>query len=248
LGGYGTVKEVVQRTMDAISRGMLIECGDSMEKWSRAEVKVFVREFVDQRFPTIVALNKIDMPDSDKNIAAIMRRYKRQGSGGSKRDGIDEDNIVLTSALSECLLRKLAKQKFVKYTTGSDDFTTKDDGDEELRDLDEKSRRRLGNLRDLVLFRYGSTGVQEVIVKAVEALGFVPVFPVKGLGRDVPFRDCVLVPPGTTVRELARKLHHRLDANYAGAETVGGIQLAEDDLIVPGKNNIIKILTTAGSG
>lgn len=34
---------------------------------------------------------------------------------------------------------------------------------------------------DLVLYRYGSTGVQEVLEKAVEMLGVVPVFPVKNL-------------------------------------------------------------------
>ncbi|KAJ2629884.1 hypothetical protein H4R22_003053, partial [Coemansia sp. RSA 1290] len=123
-----------------------------------------------------------------------------------------------------------------------------------LRELDDKARRRLDNIRDLVLFRYGSTGVQDVIVRAVEAVGFVPVFPVKSVvnfgasssdSSSAAFQDCVLVRPGTTVREFARKMHNQLDVNYAGAETVGGLQLAEDDAIVAGKNNIIKIATTA---
>ncbi|KAJ2770056.1 hypothetical protein IWQ56_002312 [Coemansia nantahalensis] len=246
LGGYGTAREVVQRTVDAVARGALIESGESLEKWAPADLREFVREFVDQRFPTIVALNKIDMPDADKNIAAILRRYKRQ-PGRPLRDGISEDNIVLTSALSECLLRKLARQKFIAYATGDDDFRTSED-DAELRALDDKTQRRLNNLRDLVLFRYGSTGVQDVITRAVESVGLVPAFPVKSFSGDAVLRDCVLVRPGTTVRELARRLHHQLDENYAGAETVGAIQLAEDEPIVAGKTNIIRILTAGGAG
>ncbi|KAJ2359344.1 hypothetical protein IWW50_000135 [Coemansia erecta] len=254
LGGYGTPREVVQRAMDVVVRSGAIAAKDDMPQWTLDDVRVFVGVFLDQRFPTIVALNKIDMPDAGKNISAILKRYRSQ-PGAVLRDGVSEDNIVLTSALSECFLRRMAKQGYIEYTTGDDDFTSKDDDPEktELKELDDKARRRLGNIRDLVLFRYGSTGVQDVIVRAVEALGFVPVFPVKSVvnfgasasdATSAAFQDCVLVRPGTTVREFARKLHNRLDMEYAGAETVGGIQLAEDDVIVAGKNNIIKIATT----
>lgn len=34
---------------------------------------------------------------------------------------------------------------------------------------------------DLVLYRYGSTGVQDVLVRAIEMLGVIPVYPVKNL-------------------------------------------------------------------
>ncbi|KAJ2495501.1 hypothetical protein GGI11_008413, partial [Coemansia sp. RSA 2049] len=102
-----------------------------------------------------------------------------------------------------------------------------------------RTQRRLDNISDLVLFRYGSTGVQDVIVRAVEVRGFVPVFPVKSFSI---FPECILVRPGTTVREFARRLHSDIDRAYAGAETVGAIQLAEDDAIVASKNNIIRFM------
>jgi ribosome-binding ATPase YchF (GTP1/OBG family) len=66
--------------------------------------------------------------------------------------------------------------------------------------MDEKLKGRLENLRDMVLFRFGSTGVVQVLTRAGELLGLVPVFPVKNVhtygatsadGRV--FRDCVLV-------------------------------------------------------
>ncbi|KAJ2849387.1 hypothetical protein IWW36_002660 [Coemansia brasiliensis] len=255
LAGYGTTRDIVQRAMDTVVRLQLIEARDDISQWSTEDLRRFVGVFLDQRFPTIVALNKIDMPDADKNIAAILKRYRRQPNV-VLRDGVSEENIVLTSALSECFLRRMVKQRFIEYTTGDDDFKSLDDDPAltELRELDDKARRRLDNIRDLVLFRYGSTGVQEVIVRAVEAVGFVPVYPVKSVvnfgasstdSSSAAFQDCVLVRPGTTVREFARKMHNQLDVNFAGAETVGNLQLAEDDVIVAGKNNIIKITTTA---
>ncbi|KAJ2781750.1 hypothetical protein GGI15_003134 [Coemansia interrupta] len=252
LAGYGTRREVVQRALDGVAGAVDAQ----LEQWDAAALRRFIGEFLDVRFPTIVALNKIDMPDADKNIAAILRRYRRPAAAPVSgrpmlRDGVSEGNIVLTSALAECFLRKMAAQKYIAYATGDDDFQTQGEaGGEGLRPMDDKVRRRVENIRDLVLFRYGSTGVQDVVGRAVEALGYVAVFPVKSLvnfgAPGGAFRDCVLVRPGTTVREFARKLHSQaIDEGYAGAETVGGIQLAEDDVIVAGKNNIIKYSVSA---
>lgn len=53
----------------------------------------------------------------------------------------------------------------------------------------------------MVLYRFGSTGVHQVLTRAAELLGLVPVFPVRNVhtfgsgtaGSNVVFRDCVLV-------------------------------------------------------
>ncbi|KAJ1799406.1 hypothetical protein LPJ59_001851 [Coemansia sp. RSA 2399] len=233
LAGYGTVRSIVQRAVDQMHA---LHGSMDLAKWDLDRLRVFVGLFLDERFPTVVALNKIDMPDADKNIAAIMRRYR----GPDPRDGVRPENIVLTSALSECFLRKMAKQNFITYTTGDSEFGSDAPG---LRPQDERTQRRLETISDLVLFRYGSTGVQDVIVRAVEVRGFVPVFPVKSFSAAAAaFPECLLVRPGTTVREFARRLHSDIDREYAGAETIGGIQLAEDDVIAAGKNNVIKFL------
>lgn len=80
-------------------------------------------------------MNKIDHPDSDKNIAKIAKMY-------------DSKSLVLTSAISEVFLRKLAKQGFVKYTEGSEFVDTREDlieqGDPDgggLKELDEKLKK-----------------------------------------------------------------------------------------------------------
>lgn len=48
---------------------------DPLETWDDAMVGRVVDGFLDERFPTVVALNKIDMADADKNITKIMRKY-----------------------------------------------------------------------------------------------------------------------------------------------------------------------------
>lgn len=140
----------------------------------------------------------------------------------------DPKAIVLCSAISEVFLRRLVKQDYIKYVEGSDIIDAKQDliemGDPDgggLKDMDEKltayvaapplhclvvSRQltfcsRVENLKDLVLYRFGSTGVVQVLSRAAEILGLVPVFPVRNIhtfvsgtgGSNAVFRDCVLV-------------------------------------------------------
>ena len=75
----------------------------------------------------------------------------------------------------------------MKYVEGSDVVDTREDliadGVEAdgggLKEMDEKLKTRIENLRDLVLYRFGGTGVVQVLKRAADALGLVPVFPVK---------------------------------------------------------------------
>ena len=164
----------------------------------------------------------------------------------------DPQSIVLCSAISEVFLRKLAKQGFVRYVEGSEFVDTREDllemGEADgggLKGLDEKLKTRIENLKDMVLYRFGSTGVVQVLSRAAELLGLVPVFPVRsihgfgagaGAGNDKVFRDCVLVKKGTTVRECARKIMG--DAPLAYVEGAGGVRVSEDEVVEVGKNDV----------
>src|ERR1700712_2735797 len=95
----------------------------------------------------------------------------------------------------------------------------------------------------MVLYRFGSTGVVQVLSRAAELLGLVPVFPVRntstfssGQTGTAVFRDCVLVKKGTTVSDVARKVVG--DAPLAYVEGVGGVRVSEDDLVGVGKNDV----------
>ncbi len=39
---------------------------EPLEKWSNETVEFVVNAFVDEKFPTVIALNKIDHADADK--------------------------------------------------------------------------------------------------------------------------------------------------------------------------------------
>jgi len=233
FSGYGSTAQVVARTLDRLA------LKEPLEHWSEETIDKVVNAFTDEKFPTVIALNKIDHADADKNISKIAKMQ-------------DPKSIVLCSAISEVFLRKLAKQGFVRYTEGSEFVDTREDliadGDPEgggLKEMDEKLKTRIENLKDMVLYRFGSTGVVQVLSRAAELLGLVPVFPVRnvgaitsgGLGATAIFRDCVLVKKNTSVAEVARKVMG--DAPLAYVEGAGGIRVAEDDLVSVGKNDIL---------
>ncbi|PVU91596.1 hypothetical protein BB560_006113 [Smittium megazygosporum] len=324
LSGYGSTKDIVLETLS--QPGLK----PSLQDWDADDVELFVFKFIDVRFPTIVALNKIDHPDSGKNINKIMTKYtkssrkqnivseKTKAGSGTKEhqqlmDGIDENRIVLISALSEGVLKYMNQAHYIKYNPGDEDFVCLNDDPELLKDdlnpTTASMDKELERIRDLVLFRYFGTGTQEAIKKAVESLHMIPVYPVKNITNFTSdsgtvsgnqnknsssdksnnkkpgsgstssnnnktdnssqqetgdqsttdphhanadqkvepsksvFRDCVLVKAGTTVRQLAARLHDEIDKNFSGAVAVGNVQLAENEVIVPGKNNIICIKT-----
>ncbi|KAL8823483.1 MAG: hypothetical protein Q9191_005816, partial [Dirinaria sp. TL-2023a] len=232
FSGYGSTPNTVARTLARLS------IKEPLEHWSPETISSVVNAFTDEKFPTVFALNKIDHPDADKNIAKIAKMQ-------------DAKSIVLCSAISEVFLRKLAKQGFIKYTEGSEFIDTRDDlietGDADgggLKEMDEKLKTRIENLRDMVLYRFGSTGVVQVLSRAAELLGLVPVFPVRNInafgsgsssGDHAVFRDCVLVKKGTTVREAGRKIMG--DAPLAYVEGAGGVRVSEDEVVAVGKND-----------
>lgn len=195
FSGYGSTSSIVARTLDKLA------LKEPLDQWSDETILQIVNAFTDEKFPTVIALNKIDHPDSDKNIAKIAKIQS-------------PESIVLCSAISEVFLRRLAKQNYIKYTEGAEYLDTREDlieaGDPEgggLKEMDEKLTQRIENLKDMVLYRFGSTGVVQVLSRAAELLGLVPVFPVRNVhtfssgtgagsdqgGNQKVFRDCVLV-------------------------------------------------------
>ena len=234
FSGYSSNAATVQRTLDKLA------IKEPLQDWSNETIEKVVNAFTDEKFPAVIALNKVDHPDADHNIAKIAKTQ-------------DAKTIVLCSAISEVFLRRLAKQGYIKYTEGAEFLDTREDlldqGVEEgdgLKEMDDKLKNRIENLKDMVLYRFGSTGVVQVLTRAAELLGLVPVFPVRnintyqsgsGVGAsNAVFRDCVLVKKGSTVGEVYRKVMG--DAPMAFVETVGALRVGEDDEVKVGKNDV----------
>jgi len=239
FSGYGATSAVVARCLDRL------QIKEPLQDWSDETVERVVNGFVDEKFPTVVALNKIDHPDADKNVSKIAKMY-------------DPQSLVLCSAISEVFLRRLAKQGFVIYSEGSEFVDTREDlienGDPKgggLKEMDEKLKNRIENLRDLVLYRFGSTGVHQVLTRAAQLLGLVPVFPVRNIAtfssgerESGVFRDCILVKKGSTVGDVYRKVMG--DAPLAYVETVGAVRVSEGDEVAVGKNDILSFKVGRG--
>lgn len=129
FSGYGANKDIVARVCDKLN------LKNDLQDWPDETVDLVVNTFVDEKFPTVVALNKIDHPDSDKNVAKIAKAN-------------DPNTLVLCSAISEVFLRKLAKQGFIRYQEGSEFVDTREDlideGDPDgggLKEMDEKLKK-----------------------------------------------------------------------------------------------------------
>lgn len=126
FSGYGSTSTIVARCLDRIG------LKEPLENWSDETVEKVVKAFIDEKFPTVYALNKIDHPDADKNISKIAKMQ-------------DPQSIVLCSAISEVFLRRLAKQNYIKYVEGSEFLDTREDlidmGEPDgggLKEMDEK--------------------------------------------------------------------------------------------------------------
>lgn len=237
FSGYGGTSAIVARSLDKLA------LKQPLQDWDDDTIAAVVNAFVDEKFPTVYALNKIDHPDADKNISKIAKQEP-------------PERIVLCSAISEVFLRRLAKQDYIRYIPGSEFVDTREDlmdaGEEDgggLKEMDEKLKSRIENMKDMVLYRFGSTGVNQVLSRASELLGLVPVFPVRNIGtfgsgeagtsggdRAAVFRDCVLIRKGSTVGDAYRKIMG--DAPLAYVETTGGVRVSEDDEVKVGKNDV----------
>ncbi len=89
FSGYGSTSTVVARTLDRLGLKGLWRSGAA----GGETIELVVNAFIDEKFPTVIALNKIDHPDADKNIAKIAKMQ-------------DPNKIVLCSAVSRDLSPK----------------------------------------------------------------------------------------------------------------------------------------------
>lgn len=240
LSGYGATPSLIGTVLDRLGARDPFD----LTAYAEEDVHKLVEVFLDIRFPTVLVLNKADQgEDTDKNIEKIAEKY------GS-------DRCFVSSAAAECFLRTAAKQHLIRYEPGSMFYSTaEDDTDADaslppLKPIEKKISKRLERISDMVLFRFGSTGVRAAINAAVELSNTVVVYPVKSLknfstdaNNKGVFGDAVMVRRGTTVRELAYRVSQFIGANFAYAEGEDGRRLAEDEPITT-SNMIVKFTTT----
>jgi ribosome-binding ATPase len=180
---------------------------DKPNTWIDDDIKKLATRLRQRTKPMIIACNKIDVPGAEKNFEKLQKEFERY-------------IFVKCSAESELALREAAKMKLIDYVPGEGNFKImKDDG------LNEKQKNALGFIQDNILGLFGSTGVQEILDKAVfNLLGYMAIFP-GGIGkledsegRTLP--DCFLMPQKSTALDFAYKLHTDFGKKFICAKDV----------------------------
>ncbi|NOZ89461.1 MAG: redox-regulated ATPase YchF [Crenarchaeota archaeon] len=220
---------VTRRHVEAALKYAGLE-GRQLTSWSREDLRRFVAGLRRSK-PMLIAANKADLPEAEDNIKRMRREL--------------EYPVVPTSAAAELALRKAARAGLIRYIPGDSDFEILDESR-----LTSQQRRALEYIRENVLRRWGSTGVQEAINRTVfELLDMIVVYPVEdankftdGRGRVLP--DAYLVPRGTTARQLAYMIHTDLGRTFLYAVNAKTKQRVGEDYVLQ-DGDVIKIVAAA---
>jgi ribosome-binding ATPase YchF (GTP1/OBG family) len=195
--------------------------------WSGDDLSRFVTQLRKASKPIIVAANKADKETAEEGIEKLR-------SAGYE--------VIPTCAEAELMLRRAAQAGLISYTPGDGDFEIPD-----ASKLSDRQAKALELIRDKVLGRCGTTGLQEVINAAFfRLLNSIPVYPVEDVeklsdhqGRVLP--DCYLVPRGTTTRQFAGLIHSELAESFIFAvDARTKRRLGEDHILK--ENDIIQIV------
>jgi len=223
-----------------ITRGHILKAlresnvkAESVDKWTDEETREFVRILQRTAKPIIIAANKIDRPGAEENYKRLLEEFP-------------EYMIVPVSALAEKALKDLDKKGVIKYIPGNDDFEIlQKDG------LKETEVTQLEKLREYILKKYGGTGVQNILNKAVfDYLKMITVYPVQDAGSltdsdDNVLPDVFLVPEGTTAKEFAGHIHTDLMESFVhGIDARTKMRISDKHVLKD--RDVIKIVSAKG--
>lgn len=202
------IEEALARQLSAfkVSEKMAKEAIDELKldrerpaTWSEEDMKNIAILLRRKTKPIIFACNKVDMPGADRNFLRLKEQFP-------------DLMLIPCSADSEVALRQAADKGLIEYLPGEKDFGVNPG-------LSEQQNAALEFIRKGVLEKFGGTGVQEALDKAVfEFLKYIAIFPggVSKLsdskGNVLP--DCFLLPPDSTALDFANKIHTDLGKHF----------------------------------
>ncbi len=186
---------------------------------------------MDERFRIVLVLNKIDRKESEKWISKLLEKY-------------GDENVVLCSAAAEHALKSMVKKGLIEYQSGADEVKV-------VGTLDEKQSKQLEQIRDLILYRFGSTGVVAALNAAVRNARVVPVYlvgsihsfgPRTGTSSEGCFRDVLVMREGSSVGDVAELVSGQ-ELEFAECGQTGQ-RIGEDTIVTP-NNNVIRLVFKA---
>lgn len=198
LSGLKVTEEMIEDSIKNLNLNK-----DKPNAWTEDELKNLAVDLRKKTKPMAIACNKIDVPGAGDNLKRLEKQFP-------------DYVFVGVSAESELALRQASKADLIDYIPGKNTFEFQDESK-----LNDKQKRALQFIKDNVLTKFSSTGVQDVLDKAVfEKLGYLAIFPGGAKledkdGNTLP--DCFLLPPKSTALDFAFKLHTDFGKNFIRA-------------------------------
>ena len=179
---------------------------DKPAAWSEEDFLKFVGTLRRVAKPMLIVANKIDIPVAEENLERLKKLNYQ---------------VVPCCAEAELALRRAGEKQLIDYRPGDCNFNINNP-----QKLTESQIRALETIKEKILLKLGSTGVQEAVNMAFfKLLSMITVYPVEDLehladhsGRVLP--DAYLVPYGTTARQLAYIIHTELGESFIYAVEV----------------------------
>jgi len=172
-------------------------------KWDEKDIQNLAIELRKQTKKIIIAANKIDISSGQENFEKLKKEFP-------------DYTIVPCSSESELALKEADKHGLIEYIPGDKDFKILQEDK-----LSGKQKKALKFIKKNILDKYGSTGLQDVLNKAVfGVLGYIAVFPAGDKLEDSDgnvLPDCFLLPEKTTAIDFAYHLHTDLGDNFVRA-------------------------------
>jgi len=194
LSGLRITEEMLEEVLKELNLPPIME-------WTDEDLKKLSSKLRKRSKPMIIACNKIDVQGAEENYKKLLEKYPHLIA-------------VKCSSEVELALREAAKKQIIKYIPGESIF-------EVLKEVDEKQKKGLAFMKRF-LEQYKSTGVQEILNKAVfDILEYIAVFPggVNNLedkdGNVMP--DCFLLPKDSTALQFAETIHTDLAKKFIRA-------------------------------
>jgi ribosome-binding ATPase YchF (GTP1/OBG family) len=198
--------------------------------WTKENLLKLVDIIRRETKPLLLAANKIDLPTAIGNVS----RLKQTG-----------ELTIPVSAEAELALRRAAEKRLIEYKPGDPDFHVPSVGA-----VSAEQKAALEMIREKVLKPVGSTGVQACINSAfLNLLNMIVVYPVENpekfsdhAGNVLP--DAYLVPNGTTLKELALKIHTEIGEQMLyGINARSGMRLSDNYILKA--QDVVSIVSAA---
>jgi ribosome-binding ATPase YchF (GTP1/OBG family) len=188
---------------------------ESPTKWKDQDLVLLARGIRMKSKPMLIAANKIDLPHAEENV----ERLRDSGH-----------HVIPCCAEAELALRRASEKGITDYKPGDSNFKIL-----KPSELRPEQSSALETIREKILLKWGSTGVQESINFAFfKLLGMITVYPVEDAekltdhkGRVLP--DAYLTRYGTTARQFAYMIHTELGEGFIfGVEARSKMRIGED--------------------